>query len=91
MERVPRLLIEVSSWCMSVRSKLELELGVYMVVEIFDTRVAKVGPGKSVIQHWDALVQGIIDLRVFVGVAVDVGNKQRVIERRWRDSQVVVR
>ena len=49
---------------MSVRSKLELELGVDMVVEIFDTLVAKVGPGKSVIQHLDALVQGIIDLRV---------------------------
>jgi hypothetical protein len=76
---------------MSVRSKLELELGVDVVVEVFGTRVAEVGPGKSVIQHWDALVQGIIDLRVFVGVAVDVGNKQRVIERRWRDSQVVVR
>lgn len=75
---------------MSIRSKLELELGVDMVVEIFDTLVAKVGPGKSVIQHWDALVQGIIDLRVFVGVAVDVGNKQRVVERRRRDSQVVV-
>jgi hypothetical protein len=89
MEHAPRLLIEVRGRCMSVCSKLELELGVDVVVEVLDTRVAKVRPGKSVIQRWDALVQGIIDLRVFVGVAVDVGNKQRVVERRRRDSQVV--